>query len=439
MNIRELCYSLWNRISESDLIKGFLSSSLWGGLSKLIAVLITMYCSNKLNPDGFGEFSFIRNTLDMIIVICATHFSTLAVKFAAESIKNDDSLKKLFLLFEFTLFVSVLTCIIILVIPIGKLEAFTGSNRVAHFMRIVGLCLPVFIIQPIISAILRGYKKFNLVGIYETANFIFFFGLVAAGIHFFDTEGAIWALIIYLLVYSISGVIILGILNKKTGYIKKVSKIHEQKQSLYKMILPIFLMSFVEAPLLWLAQAEIGRKESYAIVGSLSVILTIRYMIQILPTYFYQSFVPHATVLNSDGLYKAYFKKYKQLSKMLLGVLVVLIPALIIFGRFFLKLFDEAYVDSYSSYVISILIMPFLLYSTLFKINMMIREHQVGMFYMTIISSACFLLFFYLFSYLNMNLLNAFFYAQAIQFGYQLLHSLKVYYDDTSKCLNTCS
>lgn len=55
-------------------------------------------------------------------------------------------------------------------------------------------------------------------------------------------------------------------------------------------------MSFVEAPLLWFAQeAEIAKRGSYALVGGLSVILTIEYAIQVLPTYFYQAFTPIVT------------------------------------------------------------------------------------------------------------------------------------------------
>ncbi len=421
-------------IQSSELIKGFFSSAFWGGFSKLVAVLITMYCTNKLTQEGFGEYSFIRNTLDMIVGICATNFSTLAVKFATESIKSEDSLKKLILLFEFTLFVSFLTGVIIVAIPYSVLQSFTGGESVAYFMKMVGICLPVFIIQPLISAIFRGYKKFNLVGIYETANILFYFLLIVIGIHFYNYKGAICAMLLYFSLYSVSGVLLLALLNKKTHYIKCVTKVNSQKQSLYKMILPIFLMSFVEAPLLWIAQAEIGRRATYALVGSLSVILTIRYLVQIVPTYFYQSFIPHVTTLNADGNYKAYYSKYGKVAKVLLVMLLCLMPILIFFGNFFLGIFDESYKNSYNSYVLSIIIIPLLLYSTLYKLNMMIREHQVEMLYMTIASSVCFLACFYLFVYLNLNALNAFFYAQAVQFLYQLLYSLKVFMADYKLC-----
>lgn len=434
MSMYKYCQSVYKRICDSDLIKGFISSSLWGGLTKAIGVLITIYCTNHLSQEGFGEFSFIRNTLDTIIVICATNFSTLAVKFAAESINNDDSLRRLYLLFGFTIAISFVVALFFLLIPKEVLESFTGGHHVAFYMRVAGLCLPVFIVQPLISSIFRGCKKFNLVGIYEFANYIVFFVFVIIGIRFYDYQGAILAVLLYLAVFTISGIFILYYFNKEVNCIRKVEGIHNQRKSLYNMIFPIFLMSFVEAPLLWLAQAEIGRKESYSVVGCLSVILTIRYMIQIIPTYFYQSFIPHATIQNSEGRYYEYFRRYKQISMFLFYILLFLSIVLLLTGKYILCCFGSEYVHSYKSFVLSILIMPLLLYSTLFKVNMMIREHQVSMFYMTIISSCCFLLFFYGFSFLNFNLLDGFFYAQAIQFGYQLLHSLKVYYSDKKYC-----
>lgn len=426
-----------NRIKESELIKGFFSSAIWGGFSKVIAVLVTMYCSNKLTQEGFGEFSFIRNTLNMVIVICATNFSTLAVKFAAESISSTDSLKRLLLLFEFTLFVSIVAGVITVAVPYDILQSFTGGKSVAFYMKMVGLCLPVFIIQPLVSSIFRGYKQFNLVGIYETVNIIFYFGLIVVGISLFDYKGAIWALLLYYFLFSVSGVLLLVSYNKKTHYIVKVENIREQKQSIFKMIIPIFLMSFIEAPLIWVAQAEIGRSASYALVGSLSVILTIRYLIQIVPTYFYQSFIPHVTLLNSEKKFNSYFRKFNQVALMLFLASLFLIPFLILFGKLLLSIFNKSYIECYDSFRLSVYIIPLLLFSTLYKLNMMIREHQVCMLYMTVISSILFLSLFFVFTNSCDNILDAFFYAQATQYSVQLICSLSRYLKDKRFCLNS--
>ena len=186
-------------------------------------------------------------------------------------------------------------------------------------------------------------------------------------------------------------------------------------------------MSFVEAPLLWFAQAEIAKRGSYALVGGLSVILTIRYAIQVLPTYFYQAFTPIVTLLNMKGEYREYFNKFKKVSIALALVFVVLFVVLVLTGKFILGIFNEVYISYYQSYVISLFVLLFSLYSVLFKLHMMIREYQTVMFYMTILSSFFFLISFYAFLYFSFDMLNSFFYAQGLQYFIQLIVSVFVY------------
>lgn len=58
--------SIANRVRASELLKGFATTTFWSALSKLLIVLTTLYCSNVLTQDEFGEFSFIRNTLSTV-------------------------------------------------------------------------------------------------------------------------------------------------------------------------------------------------------------------------------------------------------------------------------------------------------------------------------------------------------------------------------------
>ena len=436
MKFRNPIDTIINRAKESELIKGFLSSAIWGVLTKVIMVVVTFYCSNTLAPEGFGEFSFIKETLNLVLAICAVNFSTLTVKLAAESMTVENSLRRLYLLFIFTIVVTLLLAFIVIVLPYDVLYSFTKGENVAYFVRVSALLLPFFIIQPLVSAVFRGYKQFNLVGIYETASSILFLLFVIIGVKIADYQGAIWAMLGYYFVFSLSGLLILFKYNQKTHYLVKVKNISSQRKTIYTMIAPIFLTSFIEAPLVWIAQAEIGRRASYALVGALSVMLTIRYLIQIVPTYFYQSFVPHVTILNAEQKYRSYFVKFEQVTKALLVLAVVVGPILIIFGKFFLGLFNKAYVDYYDSYLWSIAVVPFLLLSTLFKINLMIREHQVSIMIMTILSSLLFIGSFYLFAEFCDNILYAFFYAQAFQFGCQLMYSLKIYFSEKFKLIS---
>ena len=53
--------SIANRVRASELLKGFATTTFWSALSKLLIVLTTLYCSNVLTQDEFGEFVDLRN------------------------------------------------------------------------------------------------------------------------------------------------------------------------------------------------------------------------------------------------------------------------------------------------------------------------------------------------------------------------------------------
>lgn len=425
-----------SKYMQSDLVRGFGLSTFWGGLSKLIMFGVTFYCSNVLTQNGFGEYSFVKNTLDMIILVCANNFSSLGVKFAAESMISIESLKKLYILIVFVMIISTICGIACLVIPYSVIHSFTEGESVAYFIKLIGLFLPIFIIHPFICAILRGFRQFNLVGKYEVVLSVIYLLFIIVGINLGGYKGAIYALFAYYFLFSILGVIVLFLYNKGVHYLIRVDELASQYSCVNKIILPLFLMSFIEAPLAWFAQAEVARRGTYAMIGSLSVILTIRYVLQILPTYFYQAFTPFISSLNMKKQYKEYFIKIDKVIKMLGIVSLFLIPILLVSGKFVLSLFNEVYVSSYHSFVIAVFVIPLILYSVLLNLNMMVREHQRSMFYMSICSSVTFIVFLYVFIGRGINILDSFFLAQAVQYLTRLFFSVSIYLKDKNKCLN---
>lgn len=406
---------------KSEIVKGFATTSFFGVITKLITVLVTLYCSNMLAPDEFGEFGYLKNTLDIIIMICAANFTSLAIKFAAESMTSEKSLRRLYILVFFTLSVSFLATLIITIIPSGTLDVFFDNSSITHYIKVLGLLLPIFIVYPLVCAILRGYKEFTIVGAYETSVSTVYLLLIIVGVYLFKGKGAIYALFSFHFIASLVGVLIVYHYNKHKSYLIKVSSIESENKCAISMILPVFLMSFIEAPLQWLGQTEVAKNGSYALVGCLTVIVQVRYVIQMLPSFFYSSFTSFVSILNAQRRHQEYFGKFTRLFKILVLMSVVLVSLLVLFGKFILGLFNDIYIEYYNSYLLSLLSVPLLLLAAMYKLNMMVKEHQRGMLYMSIICSLLFILFLYAFIALGLNVLDAFFLAQFVQFGSQCL------------------
>ena len=414
----------------SELKKGFLSTVFWSGLSKALTVLTTFYCSNTLTQSEFGEYSFINNTLNTIVVICAVHFSSLVVKFTAESKYSVNSIKKLYFLLLFTIVLSLVLGFILLLSPTKFLQSFVGEdNNVVFYIRVIGLLLPIFILQPLISGIFRGIKEFNIVGKYELISSILFIILVVIGNILAGLKGCIISLLIYYFLYSIIGLIFVLIYRKKVSNLIIVDEIMSQKKSAFKIIIPVFVMSFIDTPILWYAQTEIIKKDSFEALAGLSVILQIRNIIQILPTYFYQAFIPIISTLRISNTID-YFKKFKKASFLLILFHLLLFPIFLLFGKDILSLFSSSYVEYYNSYIISFLILSIILQSVLFKIHLTIYEHQRIIMLMIILSSIFFIISFKFFINNSINAINSYLYSQGIQYLVQITITLLIFLKD---------
>lgn len=414
----------------SELIKGFITTIFWKGFSRILTVLTTLYCSNTLSQSEFGEYSFVNNTLSTIVVICAVHFSSLVVKFTAESKYSENSVKKLYLILIFTIILSVFLGLILLFSPTKFIESFVGeNNNVVSYIRIIGLLLPVFILQPLISGIFRGIKEFNIVGKYELISSFLFMILVVIGNNYAGVSGCIISLLIYYFLFSIIGLFFVMFYRNKFSRFIRVDELMSQKKTVYKIIIPVFVMSFIDTPILWFAQAEIIRRDSFEVLAGLSVILQIRNIIQILPTYYFQAFVPIVSTLRITNV-KEYFNKFKKTSNFQILFYLILFPFFVFFGKDILSLFGSSYVEYYNSFIISFFVLFLVLQSVLFKIHLTIYEHQRIIMLMLIISSICFIISFKFFINNSINIINSFLYSQGIQYLVQIIITSLIFLKD---------
>lgn len=405
------------RFKQSDLIKGFASTTIWSGLSKFIMVITTLYCTNILTKEDFGSYSFVKTTLDLVVWVCATNFTSLCVKFAAESSVSKQALKRLYLLFVFTFVASLCCSIPIIAIPRSIMEGYLESVLIVHYIKITGLLLPLFLIGPLINSVLKGYKMFNLAGILDAVSSLIGLVLIITGIKFHGVHGAIIGLIMYYALFSIVGLIILIVTNKHYHILGMVNinEIWCEHRIVYTMIFPVFIMSFIDAPLNWFAQSVVAKFDSYSSVGCLTVISQIRTFIILLPTYFFQAFMPFVAVSNSKKDYKDYFSKFDKMGEILIFAGFFLFVIVVVLGKLLLSIFNEVYVEDIDAYYVGMVFLPIHLFVILYKVHMVIWEHQRMMLVMTLTSSALYLISLFIMLKFGFSSIIAFFGAQLVQ------------------------
>lgn len=402
-------------LKNSRIIRGFVATMLGSGASKLILVIATFYCTNKLSQLEFGEFSFIRNTLNTILCICALNFTSLCTKFTAEAYKDFHSYFKLAILFIFSLVICVAVGVVLLILTDDQLEAITGSRSIVSYFRIIGALLPVFLLQPLIEGVLRGIMKFKLIGILQTVSSLFFFIFIAIGIHIDGVGGAIIGMLCYYLLYSLLSIAVL-VKQVKLMRILRFS-LNFKKHDLTvlgTMIVPVFLMSFVEAPINWWAQVLLAKYDTMASVGAMTAILQIRNLLMLIPSYFFSTFMAFAAKMRTEGDMGNYFSKFDRIGIYIFIASIFMLLIFVFCGEFVLSLYGKEYVSSQFALIIALASLPLLLLSNLLKINMIVMEKQRLILLISIIWNLGFIAALYMLLNNNIDGTQAYYYAQGI-------------------------
>lgn len=414
-------FSRFLKRKQSPIFYSFIVTTAGSGISKLLLVLLTFYCSNTLSQYDFGAFSFVRNTLNMILCICALNYMELCTKFTVEASHSNKAALRLALLMMFSLSICLLFGFCLFLLPQATIVSIVSSYELIPYFRVIGVLLAVFMLQPLIEGILRGYKSFKLIGVLQIISAIAFIVFSVVGIQVAGIDGALCAIIAYYVFYStISSIAVI----REKGLYKKekmkelcyrVKHCLKEYKILYTMILPVFLMSFLEAPVNWWAQVLLSKYGTFEAVGVMTVILQIRNMLMLLPSYFFSTFSSFAASLNAEKNYVDYFSKFRRTKYWLLLGSLGATFLFCLMNQFILSLFGSNYMYASLPYYIGMLGLPFLLIGNFLKVNLIIREHQRLMLMISILSNLLFIVTLYGLLWNSIECVTAFFISQAVQ------------------------
>lgn len=400
----------------SSFAKAFISTILGSGFSKLLLIAVTFYCTHLLSKEDFGAFSFVRNTLNMILCMCVANYINLCTKFTVESKTNSVSKTRLLILYLFSLSICIFVGLVLFLIPKEWLIGIIGKENLVFSFRLIGILLPFFMLQPLNEGILRGLKKFNIIGTVQVFTSILFFVFVAIGIKLNNYEGAIYGILLYYSLYSIITLCIVGYFIKIVREIKKEFRnIKNEISVVNKMILPVFVLSFVEAPLNWWAQVIMTKHAGLAAISTMTAILQIRNVVIILPSYYMNTFTSFATSLNAEKKYVVYYAKFKKSAIVFTLISFVLIVVFQLLNKEILGLYGREYTEDTIPFLIANVSIPLLIIGNLLKIDLIIHEHQRLMLVASLVSSLAFICSMLIFIDFGLDCVSSYFYGQIIQ------------------------
>lgn len=379
------------RIKQSPLITGFVTTMLGSGSSRIILALTTLIIARNLTQSDFGQYSFVRGTLEMILCICALNFSSLSTKFTSEARHSDKALHQLGLLFVFSCAICCVIGILLIVLPKSLLIHIFVNLKIVSIFRWFGLFLPLFFLAPLIEGIFRGLLKFKFIGISQTAAAALLFIVAYVGVRLNGLNGALYAIVFYYVVRSIIYIVPLLRRDDLSRITKRFKGFLKEKSTIVKIILPMFLLSFVEAPAFWLAQLALTNAGGFESVASMTVIMQIRNIILIIPGYFVGTFMAFACNLNAEKNYSEYYNKFDRIIRLQFVISVAALIVLFMCGKWTLSIFGAEYVNAITAYIMGILSIPLYLYMSLTRLHMVIYNRQRILLFLSILWNAIWL------------------------------------------------
>ena len=415
-NIKKLERRNYNffQIYNTKLFQGFIATLLGSGTSKIVLVIATFVCSNMLGKMEFGELSFVRNTLNMILCICALNFSALCTKFTTEAKTSVVSLHRLFLLFAFSFTACIVAGLLLTFSSEEILLKFLSTTIVVKFFRIAGVLLPLFMLQPLIEGVLVGLKKFKLIGILQTLSSLFYLAVVSIGIVTGGLNGALIGVMLYYALYSVVSLLILYRKINIKNNISKLSGFWGEKRSMLTMIMPIFLMSFIDAPVMWIAQVILSKTGTMESIGSMTAMMQIRNLAMLIPGYFSNTYLAFAGELNSQKRFADYYRQLRKILRIYILVGFGMFLVFSLFSKHILFLYGSDFVEDWPVMVVSNIGIPLTMLIGLFRMDLLLKDHQQYLLYISLAWNTVWLISLYVMIAFNMNPLFSFFLSQTI-------------------------
>lgn len=180
------------------------------------------------------------------------------------------------------------------------------------------------------------------------------------------------------------------------------------------MILPLFLMSFIDAPVMWVSQVILSKAGSMEAIGSMTAMMQIRNLAMLIPSYFTNTYIAFAGELNAQKKYTAYYSQYQKIEKIYWMIGISMFVVFSIFAQPILYLYGKDFVSDWPAMIISNLAIPLSMLIGLYRMDLLLKDHQQALLYTSIVWNAVWLLAQYIMVIIGVNPLYSFFASQLL-------------------------
>ena len=348
------------RINSSSISRRMGQGLVWSftgtALAKFLTLLVGIICAHILQKEAYGEFSMVRSTINMFIVLGSAGLGVTSTKYIAEyREKQADKIPAVYAATNyFGLLMAIITAILIL------LGAPFIANNILHHPSIVlpvrvGAVLLFFsIINGVQNGALMGFENFKAIAINTLLGSVLESVLTVLGAYYFGVNGAILGFGMGFILIFVTNHLSIN-KNFSAIHIKKLSikKLHLKDFSiLYTYSLPAALSALLITPSFWLIRSILVRAEGFQELAVFEAADQWKVIILFVPTAFSQIVLPILSSLHKE---KTTFVSTLKYNMLIVGFTALLLSiGVMLFGGFIMRLYGATYDNSVPVQILAI-------------------------------------------------------------------------------------
>ena len=246
------------------VISGSIWSGIGGGLSSVLMLLAGVLVARLLGSSLFGEYSMIRSTINMSVLLAGLSLGSTASKFIASFREND--LEKTASVISSSRAVALFGGFVFAAILIGFSDFFSeivfNSQTMGTYIAISGVICFFSAVNGAQSGALAGFEEFQVLAIIRVLAALVSLPVIYIGALYFQVVGAVVGLLIsaflnFILHYLALKKVIIKHLVPLTYKVK-----FDELIFLLKFAVPITLSSLLVAPVIWACNAMLVNMDS---------------------------------------------------------------------------------------------------------------------------------------------------------------------------------
>lgn len=414
----------------SNIISDGIYSILGSFVQRFSFFLITVFLANNLLKEDFGNITFIRSTIDSILIFSGFGLATAVNKFVPESSKKSETLNYIFSALLILMFNVIL--IILLFLLTENFYAYR-TNTYGITSSVINICIIIFIsssFNRLLASTLSAFQKFKNLS----------FGIMISSIislpisfFFFNKKDFVNIFIGYAIIEFILLFILLIFINRifsNRNYNLRTIKYNTFKDYFYKTFifaLPAFLSGLLVVPVMWFARLMLINSDSGALhLADFEVGFQLMAIAAFFPTAISAIILPKISRHNKS--------KHKYLNTLKLSSLFVIITSIfivvifILFGDIILGIYGGGFNDKYV-YNLLIISSSFLVINNIIGKIIASRDKMWCGFIFNVIWAMCFILLSHFFinqNFGSLSLAYSFLIAHIFHFFLQSFFSIKL-------------